>query len=147
MGRVLFTEEERLDGAELLGVLDAVAGLCVGVADLNVDLEVEGVEDLAGGVEERAVVLEGVEDLTRGATVLLEGAVPLEIGVDDLEGFDAAGKPDRLVGVGNLEAVDFWPPDDDDLLFPETEVFASADVYSCPGASFGKVDLSGVFSG
>lgn len=100
----------------------------MGVADLDADLEADGIKDLAGGVEERAVALVGVEDLTEGATGLLEAAIPLEVGVDDLEGFDAAGKADFLFGVADLEAVDFCPPDDEAFLFVEAEECLLVDV-------------------
>lgn len=44
---------------------------------LDVDLEA-GKEGLAVGVEDRAVDLVGVEDLTAGATALVEGKVARE---------------------------------------------------------------------
>lgn len=141
-GLVLFTEVERLE------VQDGVEGLSVGVVDLDTDLEVEGVEDLAGGVEERTVILEGVEDLARGAMGLLEGTVPLLVGVDDLEGFDFTGRADPLVGVGNLEAVvDFCPTTEDGLLFPGAQESTLADVDGCLDVSFKEDDSSGRFSG
>lgn len=141
-GLVLFTEVERLDAAESLQVQDGVEGLRVGVVDLDIDLEVEG-------VEERAVILEGVEDLARGAMGLLEGTVPLLVGVDDLEGFDFAGRADPLVGVGNLEAVvDFCPTTEDDgLLFPGAQESTLADVDGCLDVSFNEEDSSTGFSG
>lgn len=147
VGLVLFTEEQRLDAVELPEVQDGVEGLCAGVEELDIDFEVEGVEDLAGGVEERAAILEGVEDLTRGAMGLLEGTVPLLVGVDDLEGFDFTCRADPLAGVGNLAAIDFWPTSEDGLLFPVAQESTLADVDGCLDVSFKGEDSSGRFCG
>lgn len=134
------TVEERIGGADTLGALEGADGRRVGVADLDVDLEV-GVADLgtslgaaavglAVGVEERAVDLLGVEDLTVGvedltaeATGLEEGKVALEVGVKGLEGLAVVVKVGCLVGVAALVA-EVRPPDDDGLLLAIPEEFS-----------------------
>lgn len=113
------TEEERPGGADALVALDGVGvdDRRDGVADLDVDLEAV-TDGLVVGVEERAVDLVGVEDLTGGAVSFVEGNVAREVGVEGLEDFDVAGKVGLPVGVAGLLAVDFGPPDDNGLLFP-----------------------------
>lgn len=141
------TEEDRTGGADTLGALEGADGRRVGVADLDVDLEVGvadlgaglgaatvglavgvedravdlvGVEDLTVGVEDLAV---GIEDLTAGAAGLQEGKVALEVGVEDLEGLAVVVKVGRPVGVAAL-VVEVRPPDDDGLLLPGPEEFS-----------------------
>lgn len=127
VGTVFVTEEDR-PAADILVALDGVEALHVGLADLDSDLDAD--LKLKVGVEERAVALVGVEDLTIGTTGFAEAATPLEVGVDDLEGFDAESKPDFLVGVADLEAVGFCPSDNEDLLFLEAEECLLVDVIS-----------------
>lgn len=144
----------------MLGVVvDGVAGLRVGVADLDAGFEVAGIVDRELGVEERDVALEGVEDLDTGfeleeVAAALEGvedltiaAIGLEVvvvvaleeardvGVDAREGFDFTGNAGRLVGVAAREA-GFRPPDEAGLLF------AAADEESAGGG-----DSSEAFTG
>ena len=115
-----------------VGVADLVVDLEVGVADLTVDLEV-GVADLgaslgavtvglAVGVDERAVDLVGVEDLTAGAVGLDDGKVARDVGVDGLEDLAVEFKLGRPVGVAAL-VLDVRPPEDDGLLSPVPEEF------------------------
>lgn len=97
------------------------------MADLDVDLEVSK-EGLAVGVEDRAVDLLGVEDLTTGGVedlegLVLEGNVGCETGVEDLEGFVLEDNVGRPVGVAGLEVADVSPTDDDGLLLPLLEEF------------------------
>lgn len=121
----------------------------VGVVDLDVGLEAAsaGTEGLAVGVDERAIGLVGVEDLTTGlmkGCVVREvgvealgfavvGNVALEVGVEALEGFVLAGNVDRpvgvadLQGVADLEAADFSPPVEDGRLFAAMEAFEPVD--------------------
>lgn len=82
-----------------------------------------GKEGLAVGVEERAVVLTGVEDLAGRAADLVEGKLAREVGVEGLEGLAVVGKEDRPVGVAGLVA-DLGPPDDEGLLFPVLKGFS-----------------------
>jgi hypothetical protein len=89
------------------------------VADLDVDLEV-GKEGLAVGVEDRAVDLVGVEDLTTG-------------GVEDLEGFVLECNVGCPVGVAGLEVADVSPADDGGLLLPLLEEFCLEGEVGCLG--------------
>lgn len=77
-----------------------------------------GTEGLAVGVEDRAEDLVGVEDLTGGATCLMEGKDGRELGVEDLEDLVIEGNVGRAVGVADLRVTGFWPSDDEGLLFP-----------------------------
>ena len=78
MGPDLGAEEDRPGAADTLeAALDGVDDRRFGVTVLVVDLEA-GKEGLAVGVEDRAVDLVGVEDLTAGATALVEGKVARE---------------------------------------------------------------------
>lgn len=130
------TEEDRAGGADALVALDGVGvdDRRDGVADLDVDLEAV-TDGLVVGVEERAVDLVGVEDLTGGAVSFVEGNVAREVGVEGLEDFDVAGKVGLPVGVAGLLAVDFGPPDDNGLLFPALEEFSPEDIAGCLAAS------------
>lgn len=119
------TEEGRPMGADVVGILDELDGRRVGVAVLGVDLEPASIESLPVGVEERA--LDGVEDLLGGAVTLLDGTVALDVGVEDLKGFDIAGNVGRPVGVAGLEAADPAPPDDEGLLMPALEDLTPTD--------------------
>lgn len=109
-GPEFVAEEDEPGGAAVLGAPDGVARR-VGVADLDVVVVVV-IEGLAVGVEERAVVLVGVEDLAEGTVGLVEDNVAREVGVEDLAE-EAAGFVDdnvaREVGVEDLaeEAVGF----------------------------------------
>ncbi|KAF3791310.1 hypothetical protein EJ110_NYTH14593 [Nymphaea thermarum] len=100
-------EVERLGGPGLLQTVDGVDGRLVGVDGLDDDLEAESV-GLAVGVDDLA---EGVEGLPEAATGFVEGKVALEVGVEALEGLEAAGSVDRPVGVDGLDAVEFVVPD------------------------------------
>lgn len=115
------TEEERPGGADSAGVLDEL-GRRVGVADLDVVL-VAGTEGLPVGVEERAVGLEGVEDLTGGATGLADGKVVRELGVEDLDGLVDEGNVVRPVGVEDLRGAAVGPLDGEGLLLLVLEEF------------------------
>lgn len=121
MGRGFVAEEDRPGGADRVGAIDEL-GRWVGVADLDVDLEA-GTEGLAVGVEERAMDLEGVEDLTVGAMALTDDKVAREFGVEDLEGLVDEGNEDRPVGVADLRGAAAGPPDDEGLLLPILEEF------------------------
>lgn len=123
-GRNFDAEEALPVGADTTGALNEVDGGRVGVADLDVDLEA-GREGLAVGVEDRAVDLVGVEDLTGGATFLVEGKEARELGVDDLEGLVVIGNVDRPVGVADLRVTVLGPSDDEGLLLPVVEEFNS----------------------
>ncbi|KAL6987798.1 hypothetical protein U1Q18_013545 [Sarracenia purpurea var. burkii] len=123
--------------------LDGVDGRLLGVANLDIALQTAaGTEDLAGGVEERAIDLVGAEDLPRGAAVLVEDNLASKVGVEDLEGFAVADNVPCGVGVevleglavvGNvarpivacLQAVDVNPPDDNGLTFAPMEEFGA----------------------
>lgn len=121
-------------------------GLAVGVEDraeefVGVEERAEdfvGVEDRAAefvrveeraedfvGVEERAEDLVGVDDLTGGATFLVEGTEARELSVKDLEGLVVEGNVGRAVGVADLRVAGFGPSDDEGLLFPLVEDFNS----------------------
>lgn len=107
------------------------------MADLDVDLEV-GKEGLAVGVEDLAVDLVGVEDLTTGGVedlegFVLEGNVGCEAGVEDLEGFVLEGNVGRPVGVAGLEVADVSPADDGGLLLPLLEEFCLEGEVGCLG--------------
>lgn len=102
-------------------------GLLVGVE------ERAGTEGLAVGVEERARDLVGVDDLTAGVAVLVEGNVAREVGVDGLEGLVVAGRVARPVGVAGLLA-DFNPQEDEGLLVPLLEEFRPDGKVECLGA-------------
>lgn len=130
-------EEDRPGGADKLGSTEGADGPRFGVADLVCDLEV-GKEGLAVGVEDRAVDLVGVEDLTIGGVedlegFILEGNVGCETGVEDLEGFVLEGNVGRPVGVAGLEVADVSPIDDDDLLLPLLEEFCLERKVGCLG--------------
>ena len=125
MGADLVTEEDRPVGAGAIGILDKEAGRCVGVADLDVDLEA-GKEGLAVGVEERAVDLVGVDDLAVEAAGFVEGKVARDEGVEDLEGFVPVVRVGRPVCVAGLLA-DFGPPEEDGLLLRVLEEFSPVD--------------------
>lgn len=99
-----------------IDIVDGVAGLRVGAADVDV---------LEAGVEDRDVAFDGVEDLATGlqeVNVALEEArvgsdLALDDGVVAREGFDFSGKDGRRpVGV-DARAAGFRFPDDDDFLF------------------------------
>ena len=77
------------DGTDVIVALDVVAGLRVGVADLDVGFDA-GILGLAVGVDDLTIGLEvGVEDL--GGTVgLAEAKLAREVGVADLVGLDMA---------------------------------------------------------
>lgn len=94
LGPDFVTEEERFEGVD---------DRCVGVADLEFDLEAAGTEVLAVGVEERTSGLVGVEDRTAGTIGLVEGNVAREVGVEGLEGFAVVDDVVREVGVEDLE--------------------------------------------
>lgn len=109
------TEEDRLlGGAATVAAPEGVNIWRVGVAGLDVDFKADG-KGLAVGVEERAEVLLGVEDLTGGPAGLVEGKVAREVGVDALEGLAVVGTVSRLVGVAGLVAA-AGPPDEEGLL-------------------------------
>lgn len=113
----------------------------VGVVDLDMGLEAAGNEGLAVGVDERAIGLVGVEDLTVGLVedgvarrvgvealgFAVVGNVAREVGVEALEGFVFAGNMVRPFGVVDLEAADFSPPVEDGRLFAAMEAFESVD--------------------
>lgn len=109
----------------MLTTPDELDGRRVGVAVLDVDLEAASMEGLALGVDER--MLDGVEDLLGGAVTLLDGIAVLEVGVEDLEGFDIAGNVGRAVGVVCLEEADTAPPDNEGLLMPALDDLTLAD--------------------
>lgn len=102
-GPELVPEEDEPGGAAIFCSPDSVARR-VGVADLDV-VVVVGMEGLAVGVEGRAVVLVGVEDLAEETLALVEGNVAREVGVEDLAE-EAAGFVEdnvaREVGVEDL---------------------------------------------
>lgn len=101
------------------------------------DLEVHltaGKECLAVGVEDRAADLVGVEDLAAGATTLVEGKMPREEGVVDLEGFVVEGNVGRPVGVAGREVADVSPPDNEGLFLPLLEEFCPDGEVGCLGA-------------
>lgn len=114
VGAVLATDEDRAEEADGVGVLR------VGVADLETDLDVAGTEGLVAGVEERELVLPGA---AAAAVVLAEGNDAREVGVEGLDIFEMEDTRGRPVGVADLEAVDFLPPDDAGLPFPLEEEF------------------------
>lgn len=142
----LDAEEGRLEGAKTLHAA-GVKVLRVGVAGLGVVFEEDNEADLTGGVEERAELLLGTKELVEGAIGLLEGTVPLALGVDDLEGFDSAAGCDSLDGVGNLEAADLLVPADDGHLLPGTKELMLVDVTGFSEVSHIEDFSSGVFSG
>lgn len=117
----------------LVGVEDLDVDFRVGVADLDVDLGVGVVDLVAGfeavtvglavGVDERAVDLVGVEDLTGAVVGLEEGKVAREVGVEDLEGLVIVVKVGLAVGVAALVPDDI-PPDDFGLLLIVMDGFA-----------------------
>lgn len=130
--------DEDRSGADMRDVVDGVAGLRVGVADLDPDFEMIGMEGLEVGVEER--------DLAWAAVGLEEGIVVLEVGVEAREGFGFAGKAGRPVGVAAL-GVGFRPPDDDEgLLFTAAGEPALVDVTSGNELSLSDAESSQVFS-
>lgn len=151
----LVTDEE--DG-DLTGGADViVAGLRVGVADLDIGFDA-GIVGLAVGVDDLAEGLAvGVDDL--GGTVgLAEGKVAREVGVADLEGLDMATdaaldvvvidgfEPVVRAGLGaeimvdldvalkvgrpvGVEGLD--PPDDEGLRSPALDVVNPGDEVAC----------------
>lgn len=127
---IFVDEEDRDPETDTIGMDDGVDGRRVGVADLDTDLEADGLEDLLVGVEERGAALVGVEDLAVEETGLTEGNVALEVGVEALEGLDAKARG-RPVGVADLVEVSFFPPDDEGLPFPAEE-FLLLDIAGCP---------------
>ena len=105
-----------------LGGLEGVDDWRIGVADLEAGFEPER-DGLAVGVDERAAVLVGVDDLTAGATDLAEDNAGRDVGVDGLECLAVADKEGRPVGVAGLDA-DLCPPVDADLLLPALVEFS-----------------------
>lgn len=100
-------------------VVNIVAGLHVGVVDLNAGFELTGIDGLPTGVEERGVTFTGVEDLELADVGLAECFVGLEVAVEAREDLDFAGRADfPLVGVAVL-GVFLRSPDDKGFLFAE----------------------------
>ena len=98
VGPDLVTEDDRLDGAELVGTVDGAEGRLVGVADLDEGLLAASTDGLDVGVED----LTGVDDRGRGADDFA-GTVVREGGVEGLVGFETAGNVERPVGVAGLD--------------------------------------------
>lgn len=117
-GAALETEEDRAGAADVVVVLDGVAGLLVGVDDLDADL-VAGTDGRDVGVDDLGGPVDGLtREVVGFATevVLDEVRVGLEVGVEDREGLDVAGSIGRLVGVdGREDLAEAGPPDDDGL--------------------------------
>lgn len=156
----LVTDEEDgdlTDGTDVIVALDVVAGLRVGVADLDVGFDA-GILGLAVGVDDLTIGLEvGVEDL--GGTVgLAEAKLAREVGVADLVGLDMAAdvaldvvvndgfEPVLNVGLGAEAMVDLDvavkvgrpvgvegldPPDEEGLRIPALEVVNPVDEVCC----------------
>jgi len=121
-GTDLVTEEVWPGAAATLGGLEGVDDWRIGVADLEAGFEPER-DGLAVGVEERAAILVGVEDLAGGATDLVEDNVGRDVGVDGLECLAVADKEGLPVGVAGLDT-DLCPPADADLLLPALVEFS-----------------------
>lgn len=100
-------------------VVNIVAGLHVGVVDLDAGFELTDKDGMPTGVEER-VALTGVEDLELADVGLAESIVGLKVGVETREDFDFAGRADfSVVGVAAL-VVFLRSPDDKGFLFAES---------------------------
>uniref|UniRef100_A0A6N2MN89 Uncharacterized protein n=1 Tax=Salix viminalis TaxID=40686 RepID=A0A6N2MN89_SALVM len=98
------------------GGLEGVDDWRIGVADLEAG-------EVRIGVDERAAVLVGVDDLAAGATDLAEDNVGRDVGVDGLECLAVADREGRPVGVAGLDT-DLCPPADADLLLPALVEFS-----------------------
>ena len=115
-------EVDRPLGCDTLDEHVGFDGQRLGVADLDVCFVVP--MDLSVGVEDRAVVFAGVEDLIGGAEALV---LTREVGVDDLEGFVLLVNVGREVGVADLEAVVAAEALDDVFLLLAHEEFSCTD--------------------
>lgn len=132
--------------ADIAGMVDGVAGLRVGVADLGPDFATTGRECLEEGVDERGVGLTGVEDLASTATGLDEGSnVALDVGVEAREGFDFAYKEGGPEGVAALR-IGFRSSDDEGILLTVVQHSTLADEVTRDALSLRGAVISQVFS-